>query len=81
MGRPVPDLCPIHRVTGHRCPGCGMTRAFVLLWRGRFRQALLSNPASPFLFATLVWLALEPLRPPQRRQFAPVSVQPTNPQE
>jgi len=79
LGRPVPDLCPIHRATGHNCPGCGMTRAFVLLWRGRLRQAVRSNPASPFVFATLVWLAIEPIRQRARRQFFPVSVPPLNP--
>lgn len=73
MGHPVPDLCPIHRATGHSCPGCGMTRAFVLLWRGRLRQAVISNPASPFFFATLVWLAIEPIRR-RVRQPLPVSV-------
>ncbi len=69
LRRPLPDLCPIHRATGHNCPGCGMTRAFVFLWRGRLRQATKSNPASPFVFAALVCLALGPMRPPKRRQF------------
>jgi hypothetical protein len=63
--RPLPDLCPIHRVTGHKCPGCGMTRALVLLWRGRPRQAIRSNPASPFVFAALLYLAFAPYLKPQ----------------
>lgn len=71
MRRPLPALCPIHRATGHRCPGCGMCRAFVLLWRGHLRQAVRSNSASPFVFAALFWLAVEPMRPPERRQFTP----------
>ncbi len=62
LGRPLPGACPIHRVTGHRCPGCGMSRAFVLIWRGRVRDAIRANLASPLVFATLAWLALEPLR-------------------
>jgi hypothetical protein len=57
----IPELCLFHRVTGRRCPGCGMSRAFVLLWRGRIQEAIRSNPASPFLFATLFWLALRPV--------------------
>jgi hypothetical protein len=65
FGRPLPDLCPIHRATGHRCPGCGMTRALVLLWRGRPRQAIRSNSASPFVFAALLYLAFAPYRKPQ----------------
>lgn len=61
VGRRLPDLCLIHRATGHRCPGCGMSRAFVLLWRRRVREAVKSNPISPFVFAMLAWLALEPV--------------------
>lgn len=77
-GRALPDLCPIHCATGRNCPGCGMGRAFVLLWRGRLRQAVGSNPASPFLFAALIWLAVAPLRPPERRQSpsSPIQSQP-----
>lgn len=79
MGRPLPDLCPIHRTTGRNCPGCGMGRAFVLLWRGRLRQAVRSNSASPFVFAALVWLAVEPMRPAERREFIQRLTQPSNP--
>lgn len=78
MGRRLPDLCPIHRATGHNCPGCGMCRAFVLLWRGRLRHAVRSNPASPFVFAALLWLAVEPTRPPERRQFIAALTQPSD---
>lgn len=72
LRRPLPDLCPIHRATGRSCPGCGMTRALVLLWRGRPRQAIKSNPASPFVFAALLYLAFEPHRKsqePKTRDF------------
>ena len=78
MGRSAPDFCPIHRVTGHRCPGCGMGRAFVLLWRGRLRQAFRSNPASPFLFTALIWLAVDPKCPTERRQSLSVSLSTPN---
>jgi hypothetical protein len=37
-----------------------MTRAFALLWRGRLGEAIESNPASPFVFATLLTLAVQP---------------------
>lgn len=57
----MPELCLIHRATGRRCPGCGMSRAFVLLWRGQIREAVKLNPASPFVFATFIWLALGPV--------------------
>jgi hypothetical protein len=37
-----------------------MSRALALLWRGRPRQAIRSNPASPFVFAALLYLAFAP---------------------
>lgn len=64
--RPLPSLCPIHRTTGHNCPGCGMTRAFVLLWRGQLREAIRSNPLSPIVFIAFICLALgRSVRPSQ----------------
>jgi hypothetical protein len=58
-----------------------MCRAFVLLWRGRLRQAVRSNAASPGAFIALIWLAVEPKRPAERRQFIPALTQPSIPQE
>ena len=42
---PVP-LCLVKGLTGLDCPGCGMTRAFLLLGHGRFADALAAHPAS-----------------------------------
>jgi hypothetical protein len=53
-GRSLPVLCPIRRLTGHHCPGCGMTRACILLFRLRIGMALRTNPFSPFLLGFLV---------------------------
>ena len=40
-----------------RCPGCGMTRGFVAMSRGRLRQAWLFNALSPLVYV-LAWLYL-----------------------
>lgn len=32
--------CPFQRLTGIDCPGCGMTRAVLLVLQGRFSDAL-----------------------------------------
>ena len=40
FGVEVPSLCLTRQVTGKRCPGCGLTRSFVLIAGGRFREAL-----------------------------------------
>jgi hypothetical protein len=41
----VGSLCPIRAVTGHRCPGCGMTRACLLLSHGHAVRATMLHPA------------------------------------
>src|SRR5436190_21339343 len=46
-GRDMPVLCPVLRLTGHRCPGCGMTRAVFYLLSGRPRAALRANRLWP----------------------------------
>ena len=54
----LPDFCIFKRVTGYKCPGCGMTHAFLLLGRFQITDAFQYNIISPFLFyGGLVWLA------------------------
>lgn len=56
---PTIILCPFRALTGHTCPGCGMTRAFCAIAHGEFKRAVEFNPLSPLLFlaALVVWLA------------------------
>jgi len=81
LGRPLPDLCPIHRGTGRNCPGCGMTRAFVLLWRGQVREAIRSNPVSPFLFIAFICLAIGRSVRPNRNSLFQCPSRPSTRQE
>ena len=37
------SLCPFHAVTGKPCPGCGMSRAFLLLGQLKIKEALEMN--------------------------------------
>ena len=48
--------CLITLVTGHHCPGCGLTRALTLLWLGDWRSAVALNPISPIVFLLLTLL-------------------------
>ncbi|MBO9532492.1 MAG: DUF2752 domain-containing protein [Solirubrobacteraceae bacterium] len=49
-GHPVGSLCPVRKIVGVRCPGCGMTRAAGLAAQGEFAAATRMNPA--------IWLVL-----------------------
>jgi hypothetical protein len=53
-----PGLCVFHDLTGLKCPGCGMTRAFYAISHGHFVQAIRLNLLSLPLYITLVGLLL-----------------------
>jgi hypothetical protein len=46
----LPSLCPFRRVTGFRCPFCGLTRATRALTRGDFGNAVALHPLAPLLW-------------------------------
>ncbi|MFT5978212.1 MAG: hypothetical protein ACI83Y_001782 [Candidatus Azotimanducaceae bacterium] len=50
--------CPIRALTGHWCPGCGITRATHHLFRGNIAQALSFNAFVPAILAalSLLWV-------------------------
>jgi len=53
--------CLFHAITGLPCPSCGMTRAFLALGHGHWRDALALNLASPGVYLaawTLLALSL-----------------------
>ena len=50
-GFQLPNTCMSRRMFGIPCPGCGLTRGFVSLSRGRVVEAFRLNPMSPILFA------------------------------
>ena len=35
--------CPIHEITGYYCPGCGITRMFISIFKLDFYRAFRSN--------------------------------------
>lgn len=49
--------CLFHAITGLPCPSCGMTRAFLALSHGRFREALDLHLASPGIYLA-AWIVL-----------------------
>ena len=55
------SLCIIYHLTGQRCPGCGMTRAFANLLRGNWERALDYNIFSPAVFLLVLILLADEL--------------------
>ena len=50
-------LCPLRRFAGIPCPGCGSTRAAMLILRGEIAAAVAMNPLAVSLFALFpAWL-------------------------
>jgi hypothetical protein len=45
--------CTFHELTGHGCPGCGLTTAFAHLARGHLGAAFDANPIGVLLFAAV----------------------------
>lgn len=50
--------CPVYRITGLLCPGCGNTRAALALLRLDFPAALGYNLLFPLEFGYLLWVIL-----------------------
>jgi hypothetical protein len=65
LGR-VGVLCPMAAVTGHPCPGCGLTRATLALLQGHLSEAVGFHPlaplVSPLVLGLLVYGAVGYLR-------------------
>lgn len=47
-------LCPFRLITGHACPGCGITRAVSHLFKGNWALAVGYHPLAPVV---VLWLA------------------------
>ena len=50
--------CPFRYATGIPCPGCGMTRAYLLVFEGDFAGAFALHPLWPLIPIALVLLAV-----------------------
>jgi hypothetical protein len=54
--RDLPIMCPFRRLTGLRCPLCGLTTATGYLLHGDPRKALRAHALAPFaLAAAVLW--------------------------
>lgn len=60
--------CPLLHTTGVPCPGCGLTRAIALLFRGEWRASLTMHAFAPIFVIGLAMIGLGALLPSSRRQ-------------
>jgi hypothetical protein len=67
---PAFPLCPFRAATGLPCPGCGMTRAFLLLGQLRLGEAWALQPAAPFLLCGMLVFLARPVVLPRRARTA-----------
>lgn len=66
-----PVICPFRRLTGLPCPGCGLTRSWVYLAHGWWREGFAANPFGIVLAVVVLALALAVLRARVRRTPPP----------
>ncbi len=59
-GVPSVNLCQFKLATGLPCPGCGLTRATILMAHGDFTRAWMYNPFILAIFPAMVVLAIYP---------------------
>jgi len=50
--------CPVHKLTGYECPGCGMQRAIIELLKGNLWESIHYYPALLPLIFMYVYLIL-----------------------
>ncbi|GIW96205.1 MAG: hypothetical protein KatS3mg110_4246 [Pirellulaceae bacterium] len=57
-GVALPELCGYRILTGHNCPGCGLTRSIVSICHGQWWRAMNFHPLGPLvLLGVPAWLA------------------------
>lgn len=55
VGVEIPSTCPSRSLFGVTCPGCGLTRSFVLLTKGRFGDSLRLHRVGLILYAFFLY--------------------------
>ncbi len=54
----LPSICLFYHLTGLPCPGCGLTRSFVCLGHGHWRESLHWHPLGLVIYGVLLLLWL-----------------------
>jgi len=62
--------CPLRSTLGVDCPGCGLTRAMVLLVQGHWQASFAMHAFAPIFFGIGIILAIGSVLPPKLQQMA-----------
>lgn len=54
----APGICMYHRMTGKKCPACGLTRACSLLMHGEYENSMSYHRGVIFVVPLLILIAL-----------------------
>lgn len=60
--------CPIRATTGIPCPGCGLSTATSLLFKGRWQESLQTHAFAPVFLLAFVLIAVVNFLPQTQRQ-------------
>lgn len=66
-----PVICPFRRLTGLPCPGCGLTRSWVYLVHGWWRESFLAHPFGVVAVVAVLVVAVLAVRARVRRTPPP----------
>lgn len=58
FGFNLPSMCPCREIFGVNCPGCGLTRSFVLLAHGHIGESLRYHRLGIVLYGVFGWQAI-----------------------
>lgn len=54
----LPGTCLSRALFNTECPGCGMTRAFVLITHGHFKESMAIHRLAPLLYIFFIYLVI-----------------------
>ena len=67
--------CPLYFFSGLSCPGCGLSRAIVLLAQGQWNAALHMHAFAPVALTAVIFIAIAGLLPRKHLQRMSVGVE------
>lgn len=75
------SVCVFKNLTGYPCPGCGMTRSTISLFKGHFIQSIMWNPLAIIVnimaITALIWMVYDLIiKKPSFDKFSKIKLHP-----